>query len=137
MTTRPTAPAVSEMIRKMEANDLESLGGGIALTAKGRTMAEQIPRRHRLAERFLNDVLHLSWADAHREAGKWEHIISPVVEDAIVNMLDEPTTCPHGNPIPGTDHDPGETRSCSPSRVAPRSLFAGWPRHRGTTGGEP
>jgi len=106
-------PAVSEMIRKMEANDLVTVGGGITLTVKGRVMAEQIVRRHRLAERFLTDVLHLSWADAHREAGKWEHIISPVVEDAIVGMLDEPTTCPHGNPIPGTDYDPGETRQLS------------------------
>ena len=33
-------------------------------------------RRHRLAERFLTDILGLSWADAHKEAGKWEHVIS-------------------------------------------------------------
>ena len=121
-------PAVSEMIRKMEANDLVSVGGGITLTTKGRAMAEQIVRRHRLAERFLTDVLHLSWADAHREAGKWEHIISPVVEAAIVSMLDEPTTCPHGNPIPGTEYDPGETRQLKSLDVGDRFTIARIPK---------
>ena len=61
-------------------------------------------RRHRLAERFLTDILDLSWADAHQEAGKWEHIISEPVEAAIVRVLGNPTTCPHGNPIPGADY---------------------------------
>ena len=46
-------------------------------------LAEQVVRRHRLAERLLTDVLGLSWADAHKEAGKWEHVISDAVEKAI------------------------------------------------------
>src|SRR3546814_12198888 len=50
---------------------------------------------------FLTDILGLSWADAHKEAGKWEHIISEPVENAIVRVLGDSTTCPHGNPIPG------------------------------------
>ena len=62
-------------------------------------------RRHRLAERFLTDILGLSWADAHHEAGKWEHIMSTQVEDAMDRMLGSPTTCPHGNPIPGSDYE--------------------------------
>src|SRR6202008_2737715 len=103
-------PAVSEMIHKMASSGLVSLDNGITLTGPGRELAEQVVRRHRLAERFLTDVLRLSWADAHREAGKWEHVISPVVETAIMRVLDQPTTCPHGNPIPGTDYQPGETR---------------------------
>jgi DtxR family Mn-dependent transcriptional regulator len=113
-------PAVSEMIHKMEASGLVSLHDGISLTAEGRTLAEQVVRRHRLAERFLTDVLRLSWADAHREAGKWEHVISPVVETAIVRMLEDPTTCPHGNPIPGTAYDPGDTRLLSSAAVGDR-----------------
>ena len=44
----------------------------IRLTAAGLALAEQVVRRHRLAERFLTDILGLSWADAHREAGRWE-----------------------------------------------------------------
>lgn len=99
-------PAVSEMMRKLEAEDLVSTNGTkIALTAGGRRLAERTVRRHRLAERFLTDILDLSWADAHQEAGKWEHVISDKVEDAIDRLLGSPTTCPHGNPIPGSAYD--------------------------------
>ena len=58
-------------------------------------------RRHRLAERFLTDMLGLSWADAHHEAGKWEHVMSDERRDGDGPLLGSPTTCPHGNPIPG------------------------------------
>ena len=96
-------PAVSEMIRKMEAEGLVEAGKGtIRLTTAGTALAERVVRRHRIAERFLTDMLGLSWADAHTEAGKWEHVISPAVEDALIRVLGEPTTCPHGNPIPGS-----------------------------------
>lgn len=99
-------PAVSEMIRRMEGAGLVEGGKGrIVLTAAGRRLAEQVVRRHRLAERFLTDVLKLSWAEAHTEAGKWEHVISEPVELAMVRLLGDPTTCPHGNPIPGSSYD--------------------------------
>jgi len=99
-------PAVSEMIHKMEAEGLVDLDGGrITLTESGREIAERVVRRHRIAERFLTDVLGLSWTVAHHEAGKWEHIISPVVEEAMIQLLGEPTTCPHGNPIPGSTYE--------------------------------
>jgi DtxR family Mn-dependent transcriptional regulator len=98
-------PAVSEMIRRLETEGLVSAGRGtIRLTDDGRALAEQVVRRHRLAERFLTDILGLSWADAHREAGKWEHVISGPVEDALDRVLGSPTTCPHGNPIPGSEY---------------------------------
>ena len=99
-------PAVSEMIRKLDSEGLvQSAGSKIALTKDGKRLAEQVVRRHRLAERFLTDVLDLSWAEAHQEAGKWEHVISDNVERAIDRLLGSPTTCPHGNPIPGSDYD--------------------------------
>ncbi len=100
-------PAVSEMIRRMEKSDLVDLtGNSIRLTDAGLALAESVVRRHRLAERFLTDILGLSWADAHAEAGRWEHVISPTVEIAMTRVLGAPTTCPHGNPIPGTDYIP-------------------------------
>lgn len=102
-------PAVSEMIRKMEGEGLITIGTTISLTSKGLSLAEQVVRRHRLAERFLTDILGLSWADAHQEAGKWEHVISESVELAMDRVLGEPTTCPHGNPIPGADYQPPHT----------------------------
>jgi DtxR family transcriptional regulator, Mn-dependent transcriptional regulator len=97
-------PAVSEMIRRLEAEGLITTGGGIELTGDGHVLAQRVVRRHRLAERFLTDVLGLAWAEAHHEAGKWEHIMSPNVEEAMNRLLGEPTTCPHGNPIPGSDY---------------------------------
>ncbi|HQZ35071.1 MAG TPA: metal-dependent transcriptional regulator [Ilumatobacteraceae bacterium] len=95
-------PAVSEMTRRMEAEGLITTDGAIRLTTSGQALAQQVVRRHRLAERFLTDLLGLSWAEAHHEAGKWEHIMSPAVEDAMDRVLGNPTTCPHGNPIPGS-----------------------------------
>jgi DtxR family Mn-dependent transcriptional regulator len=97
-------PAVSEMMRKLEAEGLITNDGAIVLTDTGSALAQQVVRRHRLAERFLTDVLELSWAEAHHEAGKWEHIMSEHVEEAMNRLLGEPTTCPHGNPIPGSGY---------------------------------
>jgi DtxR family transcriptional regulator, Mn-dependent transcriptional regulator len=97
-------PAVSEMIRRMAADGLVTVDKGIALTTKGLALAERTVRRHRLAERFLTDVLGLSWAEAHQEAGKWEHVLTEPVEAAMNRMLENPTTCPHGNPIPGSGY---------------------------------
>jgi DtxR family Mn-dependent transcriptional regulator len=100
-------PAVSEMIRRMERAALVEINGGvIRLLPDGHALAETVVRRHRLAERFLTDMLGLSWAEAHDEAGRWEHVISPNVEVAMMRALGDPTTCPHGNPIPGTDYQP-------------------------------
>ena len=105
-------PAVSEMIKKMsEANLVHFDGTKIHLTDDGKMIAKQVVRRHRLAERFLTDILGLSWAEAHHEAGRWEHVISPSVEDAFLRILEDPTTCPHGNPIPGSDYQVPEGTS--------------------------
>ena len=95
-------PAVSEMMKRLEAEGLITSDGGIKLTDAGRTLGESVVRKHRLAEVFLTDVLKLSWAKAHHEAGKWEHVISESVETAMMDLLGDPTTCPHGNPIPGS-----------------------------------
>jgi DtxR family transcriptional regulator, Mn-dependent transcriptional regulator len=97
-------PAVSEMVRRMQKEGLVEIDKDIRLTPAGLELAESVVRRHRLAERFLTDVLGLSWSDAHSEAGKWEHVISPAVELALDRLLGQPTTCPHGNPIPGSDY---------------------------------
>jgi len=110
-------PAVSEMIRRMEGEGLVEIDGTIGLTRDGRRLAERVVRRHRLAERFLTDILGLSWAEAHSEAGRWEHVISDSVEAALVRVLGEPTTCPHGNPIPGTDY--AAPSSARPLREVP------------------
>lgn len=103
-------PAVSEMIRKLDAEGLVATEAGkIGLTPAGRNLAERVVRRHRLAERFITDILGLSWAVAHQEAGRWEHVMSADVEQAMDALLGSPTTCPHGNPIPGSLYDEPDT----------------------------
>lgn len=106
-------PAVSEMMRRLDAEGLVVTSGGIRLTESGLELARRVVRRHRLAERFLTDVLQISWAEAHHEAGKWEHIMSDSVEEALDRLLGSPTTCPHGNPIPGSDYTPADAHPLS------------------------
>jgi DtxR family Mn-dependent transcriptional regulator len=67
-------------------------------------VATSIVRRHRLAERLLVDIIGLEWEKVHKEADRWEHAISADVEEKLVQLLGDPATCPHGNPIPGSAH---------------------------------
>jgi len=99
---RITPPAASEMVRKLAARNLAIQEGkkGILLTPTGREKALNIIRKHRLAERFLVDVLGLPWDDVHDDACKFEHILSDRVADALEMFLKNPEYCPHGHPIP-------------------------------------
>jgi DtxR family Mn-dependent transcriptional regulator len=98
-----SAPAVTESIQRLGRGGYVKVGRGkeVFLTPKGRQIAEVMARRHRLLERWLTDTLGLNWTDAHEEAHRLEHALSPRVEDRLAEMLGMPTTCPHGNPIPG------------------------------------
>jgi DtxR family Mn-dependent transcriptional regulator len=97
-----SAPTVSQMVRRLVADGYLSVSNRVlSLTPKGRAEAERVVRKHRLAERLLTDVIGLGWDKAHEEAGRWEHVISDEVEDLLVRLLGNPSTCPHGNPIPG------------------------------------
>jgi DtxR family Mn-dependent transcriptional regulator len=105
------APSVSEMLDRLEADDLiVRTSRQIAMTSKGASLAEGVVRKHRLAERLLVDIIGLDWDKAHVEAGRWEHVISDDVEERLVILLGNPTTCPHGNPIPGVEPDGPEQR---------------------------
>ena len=98
-----SAPSVSEMVRRLRTEGYVAVTGRqLGLTGKGRDLAESVVRKHRLAERLLTDVIGLPWEKAHVEACRWEHVISDEVEARLVEVLGHPTTCPHGNPIPGT-----------------------------------
>ena len=103
--------AVSEMVRKMAVEGLVTTDDSIRLTAEGRHLAEVIVRRHRLAERFLSEVLQLPWAKVHAEAEVWETTISDDVEQAMWAVMDNPQTCPHGNPIPGAGYKPPKMKA--------------------------
>lgn len=96
-------PTVSETIKRLLADGYieQGLSKRIALTPAGKELTESVLRRHRLAERLLFDVLGMDWISAHEQAHALEHWISPEVERRISTLLGHPTTCPHGNPIPG------------------------------------
>ena len=118
-------PAVSEMIKRLEGEGLVAVDhNAITLTKPGQRLAERVVRRHRLAERFLTDILGLSWSEAHHEAGKWEHIMSESVEAALNRVLGQPTTCPHGNPIPGSSYDAPKAQPLSEYEVGVRFTVA-------------
>lgn len=99
-------PSVSEMVHRMQGDGLVAVDDEIRLTEQGTHLAEVVVRRHRLAERFLTEVLGLPWVKVHEEAEVWEHAISDDVEKAMWDKLDNPRTCPHGNPIPGAGYRP-------------------------------
>jgi DtxR family transcriptional regulator, Mn-dependent transcriptional regulator len=99
-----SAAAVSETVDRLVRLGYTELldDRTLRLTDKGRKLATSVVRRHRLAERLLTDVIGLEWEKVHREAARWEHAISADVEEKLVELLGDPTTCPHGNPIPGS-----------------------------------
>src|SRR5262249_62122908 len=99
-----SAAAVSETVARLEDQGYVELERDrrLRLTDKGRGLATTVERRHRLAERVLVDVIGLEWEKVHAEAARWEHAISADVEEKLVQLLGDPATCPHGNPIPGT-----------------------------------
>jgi DtxR family transcriptional regulator, Mn-dependent transcriptional regulator len=101
-------PTVTDTLRRMDRAGLVKLDAhkGVNLTPKGNSAAEALIRRHALSERLLTDILGLSWVEVHAEAHKFEHIISPKVEARLMDLLGSPTTCPHGNPIPGRGSQP-------------------------------
>jgi DtxR family transcriptional regulator, Mn-dependent transcriptional regulator len=98
-----SAPTVTTTLKRMNRDGFISVNERkeIALTDKGREIAESMLRRHRLSERLLSDVLGVEWHKVHAEACRIEHSLSPEVEEKLSTALGNPPTCPHGNPIPG------------------------------------
>ena len=94
--------SANEMVRKLVEQKLVLYEPykGVSLTPVGQAQALAVIRRHRLWERFLTDVLGLSWDRVHEEACRLEHVTSPLVEERLAQLLGEPETCPHGHPMP-------------------------------------
>src|SRR6266568_3289441 len=97
--------SVSEAVKRLLRDGLVvSQDRKLAFTPDGEQLARTQVRRHRIAEHFLIRVIGLPWHRAHQEAGRWERVISDEVEQRMADILDDPATCPHGNPIPGSSH---------------------------------
>ncbi|MBI4336956.1 MAG: metal-dependent transcriptional regulator [Chloroflexi bacterium] len=98
-----SAATVVGMLKRLAAQGLVQVTESkeITLTRRGTEIAESVVRRHRLAERMLVELLGIAWHRAHEEAHRFEHAISPHVEEKLAQVLGYPATCPFGNPIPG------------------------------------
>ena len=100
---RVAPPTVTEMLKRLMRDGYVEMDNKrqVSLTEVGNQAAEAVLRRHRLTERFLVDMLGMQWHQVHEEACRLEHFISGAVEARVITTLNHPTTCPHGNPIPG------------------------------------
>jgi DtxR family Mn-dependent transcriptional regulator len=111
-----TAASVSGMVRRLAEQKLleHEPYGGVTLTERGRHRALETLRRHRVIETYLAEVLGYSWDRVHAEAERLEHAASDELIDRMAETLGQPTTDPHGAPIP--------TREGSVDETAYRSL---------------
>ena len=106
------APAsVTGMVKKLAAMKLlkHEPYRGVQLTKAGERIALEVIRHHRLVESYLAESLGVPWDKVHEEAEKWEHVLSEEMEDRISALLGNPTTDPHGAPIPARDGSLPET----------------------------
>ena len=97
-----SGPTVSQTVGRMERDGLLYVAGNrrIELTEQGATLAREVVRKHRLAERLLLDVIGLDWVMVHDEACRWEHVMSGAVEMRLLDLLRHPSSDPYGNVIP-------------------------------------
>ncbi|MCX7622235.1 MAG: metal-dependent transcriptional regulator [Thermomicrobium sp.] len=99
------SPSVTNMLKRMAALQLveHQPYRGVRLTERGRDVALEVIRHHRLLESFLAEVLQYPWEALHEEADRLEHGLSEELESWIDARLGYPTADPHGHPIPRSD----------------------------------
>ncbi|MPZ92592.1 MAG: MarR family transcriptional regulator [Actinobacteria bacterium] len=100
-----SAPSATNMLKRLAARDLVTYERykGACLTEKGRTVALEIVRHHRLLETYLVEALGVPWEEAHDEAEALESYLSETLEERIFAALGRPRFDPHGHPIPARD----------------------------------
>lgn len=97
-------PTVAMTLKRMLRDSWISGKGrqeGIHLTETGRAAAHSVVRRHMLTEWLLLKILKVPYLQIHAEAHNLEHAISASLEERLMDVLDSPKVCPHGNPFPG------------------------------------
>ncbi len=102
-------PTVTQALARLTRDGLVEPGPhrSVGFTAAGLRAAEEIVRRHRVAEVWLNRVLGFDWVTADLEAQRLSYSLSDRVIDQLQRVLGNPATCPHGNPIPGVEQPAG------------------------------
>jgi DtxR family Mn-dependent transcriptional regulator len=95
------AEASAEALKESaEAGLTTETAGRVRLTDAGRECGALVVRRHRLAERLLQDVLGVSPAASEAAACAFEHALAEEVTESVCTFLGHPLACPHGKPIP-------------------------------------
>ena len=92
-----------ELVELVQRAFVEVRGDRVYLRKEGRPEAQMTVRRHRLAERLTMDILGIAGDEGNDQACQFEHLLRQGVDTKLCTLLNHPTTCPHGNPIP-----PGE-----------------------------
>ncbi len=114
------ASSVTDMSKKLADKDyvVYKKYQGVSLTEKGRKIAANVVRKHRLWEVFLVEKLNFSWDEVHDVAEQLEHIKSPKLINELDAFLEFPTHDPHGDPIPDKDGNIFVLDKISLSKVA-------------------
>jgi DtxR family Mn-dependent transcriptional regulator len=101
------ASSVTDMMKKLAEKGYVNYKKyqGVSLTVKGKKIAAEIVRKHRLWEVFLVKKLNFLWDEVHEIAEQLEHIKSEKLIDELDKLLDYPTHDPHGDPIPDKSGD--------------------------------
>lgn len=96
------AASVTDMIKKLAGKELIEYEKyqGVELTSRGRAVAVDIVRKHRIWEVFLVEKLGFNWSEVHDIAEQLEHIQSADLIDRLDDFLGNPDFDPHGGPIP-------------------------------------
>jgi len=98
-----TPATVAATLPRMIRDDLINMDRSktISFTPKGSVEADRVVRRHALAEWLLTKLIGMPWHEANEYAHKLEHAITDHLETRLLEVLGNPSTCPHGNPMPG------------------------------------
>ena len=119
LEVRPAS--VSGMLRKLSELGLveHERYRGARLTERGRGVALEVIRHHRLVELFLVESLGMTWDEVHDEAEVLEHALSEELEELIATKLGNPTVDPHGDPIPSRELELAEIDAPSLAELEP------------------
>ncbi|MCD6520888.1 MAG: metal-dependent transcriptional regulator [Anaerolineae bacterium] len=99
-------PTVTATIQRMIRDGwiTQAKDKSIHLTPAGLRAAISVVRRHMLTELLLARVLGVSWSKVHEEADRLEHGFSSETTERVAEIVQDSSTCPHGNPLPGHEH---------------------------------
>jgi DtxR family Mn-dependent transcriptional regulator len=121
----PSIPTQFDINSYITRGLIRSNGNFVELTDNGKEQAEQLVRRHRLAERLFSEILNLSSNSLDSTSCTFEHVVDPTVIESVCTMLGHPPTCPHGKRIPPGDCCKASRREISPVVIPLKELPVG------------